>query len=103
VVSEESEGVPREYPEAILAEIETRMTEADPQSDVVLEFACDACRHDWTTTFDIGHFLWEEISARAARLLLDVHLLARAYGWTESEVLMLSDARRAAYIDMVSA
>jgi hypothetical protein len=102
-LSEEDKAVPREYPEAILGEIEMRMMEADPQSDLVLEFACDACRHEWTTAFDIGEFFWEEIAAHATRLLLDVHLLARAYGWTELEVLALSDVRRAAYIDMVSA
>ena len=36
--------------------------------------------------------------ARARRLLREVDVLARAYGWTEPEVLALDDARRAAYL-----
>jgi hypothetical protein len=103
LLSEEGRAVPREWSESVLTEVESRMTEADPQSDLELEFACDACRHAWTTVFDIAEFLWEEIEARATRLLSDVHLLARAYGWSERDVLALSEVRRAKYIDMVSA
>jgi hypothetical protein len=33
--------------------------------------------------------------------LHEVDLLARAYGWTEPEVLALSEARRAAYLRLV--
>jgi hypothetical protein len=29
-----------------------------------------------------------------------VHVLARAYGWTESEVLALGERRRAAYLEL---
>jgi hypothetical protein len=45
--------------------------------------------------------LWEEIASRAQRLMDDVHVLAQGYGWTEPEVLALSDARRTAYLERV--
>jgi hypothetical protein len=32
-----------------------------------------------------------------------VHTLASAYGWSESEILALSDARRRLYMEMVNA
>jgi hypothetical protein len=32
-------------------------------------------------------------------LLDEVHVLARAYGWNEREILGLSAARRAAYLE----
>jgi hypothetical protein len=86
-----------------LAELDARLAEADPQADVALDFACDACGHAWQCPFDIGAYLWEEIEAQAARLLADVHALARAYGWREDEILALSDARRAAYLELVGA
>ena len=103
LLSAGSEAASCEWPDAMVAEIESRMTEADPQADLELDFACNACRHSWTTAFDIGEFFWEEIQAHATRLVLDVHLLARAYGWTEQEVFALGEARRATYIDLVSA
>jgi hypothetical protein len=37
----------------------------------------------------------------ARSLLAEVHSLARAYGWTESEILALSPQRRSTYLEMV--
>jgi hypothetical protein len=34
---------------------------------------------------------------------MDVHALASAYGWSEREILALSDTRRRLYLEMVSA
>ena len=38
----------------------------------------------------------------AARLLAEIHTLARAYGWSERDLLGMSAVRRAAYLGMVS-
>ena len=43
------------------------------------------------------------MEAHARRLLLDVHQLASAYGWSEMEILSLSATRRNAYLEMVRA
>ena len=51
--------------------------------------------------FDILSFFWGEIQICARRLLREVHALASAYGWTESEILSLSTTRRHAYLEMV--
>lgn len=67
-----------------------------------LALACAVCGNDWQTTFDPGAFLWEEIHARATALLDEVHELARAYGWSEKQILALGDARRAAYLSRVN-
>ena len=42
-----------------------------------------------------------EVQARARRLLREVDVLARAYGWTEADVLALSEQRRTAYLEIV--
>ena len=42
-----------------------------------------------------------ELEAQAKRLLRSVHVLASAYGWSESEILALSEARRDAYVELV--
>jgi hypothetical protein len=91
------------WPEPLLAEVEARMIEADPQADIEIDLVCDVCSHSWKSAFDVGEFFWAELQSRAMLLLHDVHVLARAYGWSEPEVLSLSEARRAAYIELVSA
>ena len=92
--------VRHEPADELLAELEERLAEVDPQADVELDFACEQCGGVWRTPFDVGALLWEEVEAHAVRLLADVHVLARAYGWPEREVLALSDARRAAYLEL---
>jgi hypothetical protein len=51
--------------------------------------------------FDAGEFLLAELSTRARTLLYEVHLLARNYGWSEHDILALSDRRRASYVELV--
>lgn len=77
------------------------MARADPQADVRLAVTCEACAHAFEAPFDVGGYLWSEIETRALRLLGDIHALARAYGWSEREVLELSDARRGFYLEAV--
>lgn len=81
----------------------TRMGEADRQADVHLALACPECSHRWSAPFDIASFFWNELKTRAEMLLREVHELAAAYGWHEGEILDLSPARRAAYLEMVRA
>jgi len=87
---------------AILPKAEAAMDTLDPAADVNLELSCEECGHRWAAGFNIGTVLWAEIDARAGVLLSEVHGLARAYGWTEPEVLALSPHRRGVYLDMVN-
>jgi hypothetical protein len=93
----------REYSAEELEALGERLAEADPLAETLLEFACAACDQRWQEPLDIAAWLWAEIEAHARRLLHDVHTLAAAYGWTEREILSLSEPRRAVYLDMVQA
>jgi hypothetical protein len=73
----------------------------DPQSAIDLSLTCPACGHAWQATFDIADFLWREVTARARRLVSDVHTLALAYGWREDDILAMGDGRRRMYLDLV--
>jgi hypothetical protein len=86
---------------AVLDQVETSMEEADPWADITVAVRCPACAHEEVAALDIAGLLWEEIAGRAQRLLDDVHVLAQAYGWSEPQVLALSEARRAAYLERV--
>jgi hypothetical protein len=68
---------------------------------VGLHLSCSACGGAWDRPLDIGQFLWDEISAEAHRLAREVHALARAYGWSEAEILGLSPRRRQLYLELV--
>lgn len=92
-----------EFSEDDLEVIGTQLAQADPLSETLLNFACATCGHRWHEPLDIAEWLWSEIEARARRLLLDIHALATAYGWSETEILSLSESRRALYLEMVQA
>ncbi len=77
------------------------LAESDPLLDFQIALECPACRHSWHTLFDIAQYFWQEIAEQGQRLLREVHLLAQAYGWTETEILALSARRRRAYLDLV--
>jgi len=79
------------------------MASADPLAEIRLKFDCAECAHQWNESLDIVAFMWLEIEARARRLLTEVHALAAAYGWTEREILSLSEPRRSLYLEMVRA
>jgi hypothetical protein len=89
-------------PEPIAARIAECMEQADPQANVQLSLVCPACGQEWRGTFDIVSYFWNEISAWAQDVLRDVHLLASAYGWRESDILTLSPWRRQCYLDMIT-
>jgi hypothetical protein len=88
--------------ENFIAAVGEKMSSADPMADIHLALECPSCEHNWEAPFDIVAFLWREISAAAHRLLREVHTLASAYGWTETEILRLSPARRRMYLEMAT-
>jgi hypothetical protein len=101
-VERPAEPPPGEIP-ILLAAIEEGLEALDPALEISLSLACEACGHHWVAVFDVGALLWDEIDAGARALLAKVDALARAYGWTEPEILALSAQRRAAYLAMVAA
>jgi hypothetical protein len=80
-----------------------QMALADPLAEIRVELRCPVCGHESVETLDIVSFIWEEIEARAKRLLWEVHSIASVYGWNEAEVLSLSAQRRNHYLNMVLA
>jgi len=88
--------------EDLVPVVSDKMSSADPTAEIRLALNCPSCENKWAAPFDIVAFLWREISAAARRLLREVHELASAYGWTETEILGLSAARRRIYLEMAN-
>jgi hypothetical protein len=104
VLSVEKDGrpvSPLEIPEPVLERLGAAMEELDPLSFLPLSIECVRCKHQWLVLLDIATLLWQEISVSAERLLQDVHKLALAYGWSETEILGMSDARRKFYLTQI--
>jgi len=104
VLAAERAGAPVaswELPEEVLEELGRRMEELDPLSFLPLNLDCPRCSHQWMALLDVGALFWQEISVAAERLLRDVHTLATAYGWSEAEILAMSDARRRFYLTQI--
>jgi hypothetical protein len=97
------EEIEHSWSEEELEEAGEKMAAADPLAEIVLNFQCPVCEGTCQETLDLPTFLWAELEALARRLAREVHTLASAYGWSESEILALSDARRRLYIEMVNA
>jgi hypothetical protein len=91
-------GIAEAEVDAALAEIAT----IEAASVASVDLTCPACSHASTLPLDIAAFFWEELNVYARRRLREVDALARAYGWTEHEILSLSPVRRSHYLEMVS-
>jgi hypothetical protein len=91
----------RTLPDALINRLEGELSGADPLAELLVSLDCPECGAGFDADLDPAGFVWAEVEARARRVLIEVDALARAYGWTEAEVLALSDARRAAYLSIV--
>ncbi|NEP48898.1 MAG: phage baseplate protein [Moorea sp. SIO3C2] len=90
-----------DLPEDVIEKMVEAIAAADPQIEILLDLDCPACSHNWQVMLDIVWFIWKEISAKAQRILQEVHLLARFYGWREADILSMSTLRRQYYLSLV--
>jgi hypothetical protein len=91
---------PDDLDETMFMAIADRLVEIDGGADVPLALQCVDCGARWRSLFDAADIVWQEISVQARHILDDVHALATAYGWTESDVLALSPRRRKYYLEL---
>ena len=102
VLEARKEGVQVEVgslPDVVVSGLAAEMEARDPQAETLLDFECPECGLRWQALFDVMTFLWTELQARARNLLNDVHDLARAYGWSEKDILGMSAVRRRYYLE----
>ncbi|MFG2972188.1 hypothetical protein ACGFYY_04150 [Streptomyces sp. NPDC048331] len=91
-----------DLPDPVRQALTDAMSSADPLADLLVDLRCPDCELAFTADLDVAAFVWAELEARGRQLLLDVDALARSYGWSESEVLALSEQRRASYLRIVT-
>lgn len=92
-----------EADDALIAACDAALEATSGLEALSVGFECAECGAAENAPFDILDYLWTRIAAEARRLMWDIHLLARSYGWTSREILGLSPLRRAEHVAMVSA
>jgi len=90
-----------QLPDHVVVALSERIEVLDPQAEIRIQLDCPHCQHNWHVLFDVASFLWTEIDNWAARLLRTVHALARAYCWSEEDILKLSPVRRQLYLGLI--
>lgn len=89
-------------PAGVADRVAEAMAEADPQAEVRLALTCPACGRGFESLLDAAGFVTAEVLARGARLLREVHTLARAYHWSETDILGLTPDRRRTYLTLIA-
>lgn len=87
----------------IFEALERAFDSVNASGEIRVQFACASCGDETAVDVDAAHFLIDEISRAAQRLLQDIHDLASVYGWSEQSILAMSDTRRSAYLERLRA
>ena len=84
-----------------LAVVETALAAADPLTVLTVETRCPECGAENAMELDLEATCLALLTAEQPRLIDDIHALARAYHWTEAEVLAVPPRRRRQYLDRI--
>ena len=76
------------------AAMDAVLSEAAPILDVEMTATCPECGHGQPVSFDMQGFLLAALVAERPLLLAQAHRLARAYGWSWSEIMSLTRSER---------
>jgi hypothetical protein len=89
--------------EAALAVVAEAFDTLDPAAALSLESRCPGCGAIQQARLDLAGFLLRDMEHAISALTREVDHLARAYGWSEAEILRLPQTRRRRYIERSAA
>ena len=78
------------------------MAERDPQAETILELVCPECETAFTAPFDAADYLHRELRDHGRAVYREVHQLALAYHWSETEILAMTRQRRRLYLGLLA-
>lgn len=88
---------------SLLQPLSVLMEDLDPQAELSFKLRCPDCEAAFTAFLDMARHLRHVVESQAKSLLREVHAIASAYHWSESEILSLSPVRRRRYLDLIDA
>ena len=112
----ELHGLPPEVAERVLEQrcvlalgsgdrdaLDRAMALAVPRVATELDAECPRCGHFQITPFGIEAFLCAALERERAMVIREVHVLARAYGWSRADILDMARSDRHLYVRLVLA
>jgi hypothetical protein len=94
--------VPAELDDDRWSRVDRALAEISPPLDGTVGGACPQCGGALELRFDPCSYVMAELGDLFAGLYYEVHLLARAYRWSEADILTLGRSRRIAYAHLVA-
>jgi hypothetical protein len=85
--------------DALAEQVSAALEAADPHTALMPALRCPSCDAGFQAAVDVAAHLWAALDRRARRVVDEVAELARAYGWTEDDVLRLPAYRRRVYVE----
>ncbi len=85
----------------ILEDLPLKMAQLDPQAEMILNLICPICNKSFSSLFDTGAYLLEEITSTSEALYYQIHLLALHYHWSEAEILSMNISKRHRYLNLL--
>lgn len=89
--------------EEALAAVEEAMEEVGPVLDLDLDAKCPECGKQQPVHFSVQFYLLRAIEQGWKQAAREVHLLARAYGWSLPEILDLPRSQRRTLVELIEA
>ncbi|MFN3324556.1 MAG: hypothetical protein ACK5AZ_13750 [Bryobacteraceae bacterium] len=81
--------------------LEAELEERDPFTVLELSATCPGCGASNSHHFDLEAFLLRDLARKQTALLEAIHRIARAYHWSEREILALPPHRRDYYLGRI--
>lgn len=82
----------------LVAAVAEALAARDPCTVLPVQAACPECGHTQEADIDLQALLLRDLAAQQRRLLAEVTALARAFHWSEAQILALPAWRRAHYL-----
>ncbi len=97
----DDEDIESKWSPEILKDLPIKMARLDPQAELILNLTCPICEESFSTLFDTGAYLLQEITSTSDDLYYQVHLLALHYHWSEAEILSMNISKRHRYLNLL--
>lgn len=87
----------------VVTAVADALAERDPFTVLPVQAACPDCGHLQEADIDLQALLLRDLAAQQRRLLAEITALARAFHWSEAQILALPAWRRAHYLASIDA
>jgi hypothetical protein len=81
--------------------IEAEMERVAPHLDLELDMTCPECGHVFLEALNVAALFFTELGLQRGHLYREVHRLASAYHWSESDILAMTREKRRLYLELV--